>query len=462
MTNNEQPDQPSGQTNQTGQTDQPASGGSYTGPQQPQPYSGPQAPYPGQQPPAQPYPGAPPYPGQQAYPGQPSYGPPQPYPGAPQYPGQQQYPGQPQQYPGPPQQYPGPQQPGQQPPYPGQPPYGSPPRQGRSRAPLFIALGALVLILALVAVFALTWGNHDVGGTVPTLAPTTGTSTAGPAPQAADASAAVQDYLTAVSGGDATTALAYAASPPADAALLTDDMLAASLAAAPITGIVVTPGTGADHQSVQADYLIGGESVSTTFEVTNVGGSWLLDDVAFELPLDLSALDGLDLTINGLPLDATAVPLVFPGQYTVRTDSAWYKTSGGTALVDGGAGGASAVSLRLSSSGVSAIRNAAQAKLDACVQKRSLAPSGCGFGVHLPAGNTVRTSTIRWQVISGSNAMKKLKPSLLGADMATATTSVRLRNDCSSTNGKRWYGFSSIHSVYITLGSSKVKISFGY
>lgn len=449
MTNNEQPDQPPGQTGQ------PAPGGSYTGPQQPQPYPGPQ-------PPPQPYPDQQ-YPGPQPYPGQPSYGPPQPYSGQPGYPGQQP----------PPQPYPGQQYPGQQPyaaqpgqpygGYPGQPPYGSPPRQHRSRVPLFIALGAGVLVLALVAFLAVIRGTTNVGGTVPTLAPTAGTSTAGPASGAGDAAGAVQNYLNAVSSGDATTALSYAASPPADAALLTDDMLAASLAAAPITGIVVTPGTGTgtDHQSVEADYLIGDEPANTSFGVTNVDGSWLLDDVAFELPLDLSAADGVDLTINGLPLRATA-PVVFPGQYTVRTASPWYKTSRGTVQVDGkaGLGVPSAISLQLSSSGVSAVRKAAQAKLSSCLQKRSLAPTGCGFGVYLPGNNKVRASTIRWQVTSGSTAMKTLKPKLYAGDAATAKTKVQVRNDCYSTNGVRWRGYSNIRSVYATLGKGTVKVTF--
>ena len=474
MTNNEQPEQPSGQTGQPG-SGGPYPGNSYTGPPPSPQYPGQQGPYPGQQPP---YPGQQstgPAPGQQPYPGAPAYGP-QAQPGQQPYPGQQAYPGQPY---GPGQPYPGQQQyaaqpgtppygqnqPGSgQPPggYPGQPPYGGAPAPRKSRAPLFIALGAGVLVIALIAVYALNQGRNPVGGTVPTLAPTGGTGTVAPAPQTADAATAVQNYLTAVSSGDATTALSYAATPPADTALLTGEMLAAALAAAPITGIVVTPGGGTDHQSVQADYQIGDEPASTTFEVSNVGGTWLLDDVAFELPLDLDAAYGLDLTINGLPLESSA-PVVFPGQYTVRTASKWYQASGGTVMVDGNAGltAPDALSLKLSSSGVAAIRKAAQAKLNACLQKRSLSPAGCGFGVFLPGNNKVRASTIRWQVISGGTAMKKLKPKLYATDTVTAKTKVKVRNDCYSTNGLRWRGYSSIHSVYATLSGDKVKVTFG-
>jgi hypothetical protein len=327
--------------------------------------------------------------------------------------------------------------------------------------PLFIGLGAGVVVLVLIAVYALTRGT--VSGTVPTVAPTIGTNTsAGGPPQSADAAAAVQGYLNAIATGDSATALAYAATPPDDAALLTDEMLAASNATAPISGIVVTPGSGTDHQDVQADYAIGDTPASATFGVSNVGGTWLLDDVAFALPLDLSAAEDLELSLNGVPLPSTS-PVVFPGKYTVKTASGWYKLSGGTVTVDGNTAstGTSAVDLKLSSSGVSAIRKAAQAKLTACLKKKSLTPSGCGFGVFLPGNNKVRTSSIRWQVVSGSSAMKTLKPSLFGAGTATAKVSVKTRNDCYSTNGLRWRGFSSIHSVYATLDGGKVQVTFG-
>ncbi len=276
------------------------------------------------------------------------------------------------------------------------------------------------------------------------------------------AQAAVQGYLQAVSSGDAASAIAYAANPPVEQSLLTNEMLAANQAVAPITDITVTEGTGSDHQSVQAAYNLGGAPVSTTFEATQVNGTWKLDSVAVPLPLDLSGTVGVDLAINGVPL-LNISPSVFPGRYTIESMSGWYKLSGGTVQVDNAtpSGTSPEAKLSLASSGVSAIRKAAQAKLTSCLKKNSLAPAGCGFGTYLPGNNKVRSSSITWRVVKGGTAMRKLTPSLDAPDSAIAKVSVKTRVDCSSTNGRRWRGFSTVHYVYATLSDGKVQVTLG-
>ncbi|MFT4110394.1 MAG: hypothetical protein QM633_12380, partial [Propionicimonas sp.] len=448
-------------------------------PEQPQQYGqpspSPQGPYPGQQPygqgygqqyPVQPGTGTPPY-GQ--FPAAASYassqGAPygQQYQGQPYPPGGQQYPGQSgQPYPGH-QQYPGQPaygQPGYGQGIPPQAPHGGPPQQPKNRLPLLVALGVGGLIIILIAVSALTRGSNP--STTPTAAATTGgPSSASAPPQAADAASAVRSYLEALASGDAATALSYAATPPIETSLLTDDVLAASLADAPISDITTTAGTGADHQTVTAAYTLGSTPVSTTFETSLVSGAWLLDDVAVPLPIDTSAVDGVDLTVNGTSYLGNAN--VFPGRYTVASADKWYTISGGTIdVVDTSTGAdAAKVTAKLSSSGISAIRKAAQAKLDSCIAKHSLAPKGCGFSTWLPGKNKVRPATINWDVTGGSNAMKKLKPKLFAAGSATANVSVKTRVYCYSTNGIHWRGYSSIHSVYATLTDDKVSVTFG-
>jgi hypothetical protein len=333
--------------------------------------------------------------------------------------------------------------------------------------PLFIALGAGVLIIALVAVFALIQPSHTTTSTSPGTNTTAGTGSATgaattPSTQSATAADAVQGYLEALARGDSASALAYAATPPSDVSMLTDEVLAASIAAAPITGITTTPGTGSDHQSVQVGYTAGNAPVLTSFEVSQVNGTWLLDQVAAPIPLDLSAADGLALTLNGVPLTSTDA-LLFPGRYTVAPAVTLYSLSGAgftlTNTTDGGQ--RPAATLKLSAGGTAAVRSAAQAKLTSCLKARSLAPSGCGFGTYLPGKNKVRPATIRWQATSGANAMKALKPSLFAADAATAQVSVKTRVTCSSTNGLRWRGTSSIRTVYATIASGKVSVTFG-
>lgn len=424
--------------------------------QQPSPPQGPPQQYPPQgypqQYPPQQYPPAyqgQPYPGQQPIPGQP-YGtqPPQPYPGQP-------YPGQP---------YPGQQpygQAGQVPPPYG--PGGQPPGKPRGKGALILGITGGAVVLAVIAAFLVPGSpvlpvTPQVPGSTASVPRTSVT----PVPQGDTAKAAVQGYLEAIANGDSASALAFAATRPIEQSLLTDEMLAANQAAAPITDITTTEGTGSDHQSVQASYNLGGTPVNTTFAVTRVNGTWLLDAVAVPLPLDLSGAEGVDLTINGTPL-LNLNPAVFPGRYTVAPSSGWYRLSGGTVQVDNATtvGSAPEAKLALTTSGVSAIRKAAQAKLNSCLKKDSLAPAGCGFGTYLPGNNKVRPSTIVWRVVSGGTAMRKLKPSLDAADSAIAKVSVKTRVDCSSTNGRTWRGYSTVHFVYATLGEGKVGITFG-
>ena len=445
-------------------------------PPQQYPAAYPGQPYPGQQP----IPGQP-YPGQQPIPGQPyAAEPQQPYPGQP-YAVQQPMQGQP--YAAQPQQpYPGQPYAGQQP-YPGQQPYGpqgpvpspygpagQPPGKPKGKGALILGVTGGVIVLAVIASFIVP--RNPLLPVTPQLPGTTasvpGASASVPGasvtavPQTDTAQAAVQGYLQAVSSGDSASAIAYAANPPMEQSLLTDEMLAANQAVAPITDIVVTEGTGADHQTVQVAYNLGGAPVTTTFEVTRVNGAWLLDAVAAPLPLDLSAMVGVDLTINGVQLLNTN-PTVFPGRYTVAASSGWYKLSGGTVQVENAtpSGEAPAAQLALASSGVSAIRKAAQTKLNSCLKKNSLAPAGCGFGSYLPGNNKVRSSSINWRVVKGGTAMRKLTPSLDAPDSAIAKVSVRTRVDCSSTNGRRWRGFSTVHYVYATLRDGKVQITLG-
>jgi hypothetical protein len=395
--------------------------------------------------PGQPYVAQP----QQQYAGQP-YAAQQPYSGQQPYPGQQPY---------------GPQ--GPVPPY---GPAGQPPGKPKGKGALILGITGGVVVLAVIASFLVP--RNPVLPVTPQLPATTasvpGASASVPGasvtavPQTDTAQAAVQGYLQAVSSGDAASAIAYAANPPMEQSLLTNEMLAANQAVAPITDITVTEGTGSDHQSVQVAYNLGGTPVSTTFEVTQVNGTWKLDSVAVPLPLDLSGTMGVDLAINGVPL-LNINPTVFPGRYTVESVSGWYKLSGGTVQVDNAtpSGPSPEAKLSLASSGVSAIRKAAQAKLNSCLKKNSLAPAGCGFGTYLPGNNKVRSSSITWRVVKGGTAMRKLTPSLDAPDSAIAKVSVKTRVDCSSTNGRRWRGFSTVHYVYATLSDGKVQVTLG-
>jgi hypothetical protein len=316
-----------------------------------------------------------------------------------------------------------------------------------------------IVILGVIAVLTLP---GIVGGAVPTPFATTAGGTMGAAaPASATGAAAVKGYLKAVAGGHAASAIAYGATRPIDQSLLTDEMLAANRAVAPITDIKATEGTGDDHQTVQATYKLGGTRVSTTFEVTRANGTWVLDAIAAPLPLDLSSTAGTELRINGRKL-ANLTAAVFPGRYTITASNGWFTVSGGRVQVENGAGSGTVrkAKLTLTASGISAIRKAAQAKLNWCLRTNSLTPADCAADLALPNGNKVRPSTIDWQVTSGASAMRTLTPTLDSAHSAHAKVSVKTRVYCTSTDGHRWRGYATIRFVYATLAAHSVKIEF--
>ncbi len=334
-----------------------------------------------------------------------------------------------------------------------------PPAEPKGNGALTLGIVGGVVILGLVAVFALP---SIVGGIVPAPSATTTDGTSGATvPPSATGAAAVKGYLKAVASGDAASALAYGAKRPTERSLLTDEMLAANHAAAPITDIKASEGTGGDHQTVKASYKLGGTRVNTTFEVTHANGTWALDAVAAPLPLDLSSISGVDLKINGKKLPINN-PTVFPGSYTITTSNGWFKVSGGKVQVKNGAASRTVrpAKLALSASGISAIRKAAQAKLNWCLKKNSLTPADCAADLRLPDGNQVRPSSINWHVASGASAMRTLRPILDSAGSAHAKVSVKTQVYCTSTNGHRWRGSASIRFVYATISGHSVKIEF--
>ncbi len=452
MTNSEQP----------GNTPQPEP----TVPPQPDPSRQyyPQQPYPQQTPqPAGPYPGDPyataqptgaPYPGQQY--------PQQPYTGQPYQP-QQPYPGEPPQPVAPWAAQPVGSYAGQY--YgesagPGYPPQAPPPERRSGKVPLILA-GAVtgLIVLAVVATFALGGGRGADPGAAPTPGP--GVTVAPSAPKAEDA---VRGYLEALSRGDAAAALAFAAQAPGDPSLLTEAVLAGSLAQAPLSNINVSPGTGAaDRDEIAATYQLGDRAVSTTFTAVRTGSDWRLDRVTQVVSLASLDPEVSPLRINGVPLAGAELEL-FPGAYSVTSDSSRYTVAKGTFTLDSPTAftpRTGAMSLALSKAGVAEIRTAAQKKLRSCLKVKKLAPSGCGFATRLPSGKP-RTSTISWKVTKGGNAMKTMKPTLTPGDPTSAGAYVNVTVVCTfaSTNGYSWRGVSGIYSVQALLSSGGVKVTF--
>ena len=402
------------------------------------------------------------------------YGAPTPYPGyeqqgAPQlpYPGQQvpyqgAYPGSGQQFASPP---PGPGwQP--QPPYPpGAYPPGPPPQRGRGKL-VGLLIGGVVLVLGLVVV---GYSMNLFGAPTPSVNPSPGVSAPASAPvsvppvsvpPAAVPSDAVRGYLEALAAGNARRALAYALQPPDDTTFLTDRILGVSLTRSPLTGINVAA-AAPEATSVTATYILGGRSVSHTFPVTKVGNDFKLSQVTAQVNIGSVRTEAVPFRIAGVKATSDEVYL-FPGEYPVTTGMTNLSYGGKSLLVrrPGVSVNASALKAVISAKGKSALTKAARSRLSACLKKKELIPFGCGFGVRNPPGVTIRTSTIRWRQVGGS--LNKLRPKLntVNPTLANATVSIRVRFDGRSTDGRSWFGHSTIRSLNADLSATKISVMF--
>jgi len=291
-------------------------------------------------------------------------------------------------------------QPAQPYPYPGQPGAQQPPAGGQAPKKglsvgviIGIVVGALVVLAVIIgAIFfvvrlvsspsASGGGGGGGGATTPV--------------------AVVEGYLEALAASDAKTALSFVDAVPSDSPFLTDEALEASNELAPLTGIEVTEPTDADFSTkVTATYSLGDVPVTTEFSVNEYAadGEWRLTTVTADLDFG-DRFDGLDMTLNGEPLESSSVE-VFPGTYEVATTTPNYAVTGQTVLTvrdpfdyptlsDTKAG--------LSEEGVLIFRQAVTDAVAACVASTTLA-AGCGIdvpqvlsdGSRLAEGTIVRT-----------------------------------------------------------------------
>ncbi|MEN0072728.1 MAG: hypothetical protein AAGC63_17235, partial [Propionicimonas sp.] len=186
-------------------------------------------------------------------------------------------------------------------------------RRGGRWLPVLIGGAAGLFVLGVLGAY-LTWGASGN----PMASPTP--------PSAIDATprGAVLGYLQALAAADADAALGFARTPPEDATMLTDDVLAGLMRRAPITAIDVgEAGEDGAFQQVTASYRLGNRTVTAQFEVFRQEQVWRLEEVAAEVDLSALPLGEVPLTLNNVPL-ATSSPALFPGHYTLATSAPRY------------------------------------------------------------------------------------------------------------------------------------------
>lgn len=296
----------------------------------------------------------------------------------------------------------------------GPPQYGAPQQSAPYAAPRGpkrkLGTGALIgivggsILVVVVLVIAVVFGLSRIGG----LAGGGGGGGGAPEAQSSSPSDAVTDYLTAIADGDAKKALGYLSSPPDDSSMLTDEVLAASNTLAPITEIDVPEVKGANGSAdVIATYLIGDETVTTTFSTVDYD-----DDGKWEVSggtgyIYTSPFDGLGLTINGQEVDGDEVE-VFPGTYELATTLKNFTLSGESIVtVTDPYSSAETSSIKpvLTDEALQTFRGLVRESVNACIATTTLA-AGCGL--ELPAtisdGTQLTDGTITRSLDADANA----------------------------------------------------------
>jgi hypothetical protein len=336
------------------------------------------------------------------------------HPGAPQHFGAPQNPGAPHPagHPGAPEHFGPPQNPGG-PLDPAAPPHDFGPNKKLTKgAWIGIIAGVVVVLLVLAAIIVIpliSRGSAGSGGG--------GSDDGGSAADAASTPAEyVEEYLTAVAEGDAETALEYVDAASYNDDLLTDDVLQASLELGAIDDIEVgkakKPKDEYDPHKVPVTFTVGGEEVSTEYEVyvSSYDGEMTMYD-GF-VSISTYGFEGMGLTANGVEVPEETT-VVFPGTYELALGIEGFTIDGGTTFVlakDDDADALYDARPVLSEDGVAKYRELVSASLRECLAMKTLStPCGMDVSQHQQDGYTPIDGTVtRTLTAEGESALAAL------------------------------------------------------
>lgn len=309
----------------------------------------------------------------------------------------------------------------------------TPPKKLPTGAVVGLVAAGVVVVLALAAGIAipLLTGGAEAGDDGDTKQPTGELSA--PAQY-------VADYLTAIADGDAATARSFIELSIYDDDLLTDEVLAMSNEAAPITDIEVGEPTESEYEtlSVPVTFSIGDEQASRTFEVyTNViNGELSIIDGVERIPN--YGFEAMPLVVNGVEVGERAV--AFPGTYEFSVDSEYFAVEGGDVIAVGADGDSSSLfglEPTLSKKGLELYRQLVDESLKECLAMTTIA-TPCGMDVTEDArdGFTAIDGTVtRTLTAEGRSELAALEPRV--SENMVVTTSAHLDLDIAfdATNG---------------------------
>lgn len=217
----------------------------------------------------------------------------------------------------------------------------------------------------------------------------------------------VESYFAALRDGDAEAALATSTHRPADASLLTDDVLRSALGSGGLQDITVGAVALANDKRIVGDagtvvvsYTLGGMPVEISLPVNRDSGGWKIASATSKVDLGSAGR-----TVNGHRAAANVVEL-FPGSYRVGPASSYVTLEDPELVITApdplsvAAQNWSGGKASLTPQGREAVLSAARTSLSGCLSKKSLTPEGCPIAIQTGPEITVDTATIKYTLLN--------------------------------------------------------------
>lgn len=241
---------------------------------------------------------------------------------------------------------------------------------------VWIAAGVAVVVVAVVV--ASIWQNNrpvtvDSRIVVPTSAQAS-------AIRVARGDLAVKGYLEALQSGDVEKAMGYGPAGSGSQVLLNSESYKVSLAASPITNIVVQS-ADATASTIHASYQLGTQAVVADYKVVkNDDGNWRLSASTTTVRLEAKRGANVPLLMNGTAVGQVVEIELLPGTYTFTTGLPYlqYQTTTKITVNDLSYNKPIAeLPLDVTPEGKDALNRATLQSLRNCLGVQQLAPTNC-------------------------------------------------------------------------------------
>ena len=293
-----------------------------------------------------------------------------------------------------------------------------------------------------------------------------------PAGQATTPLAAVRGYLQAIAASNAKDAYSFSGLKAVPSQFLTDSMLAASNAIAPMTNIEVTktPGSSNSSPSVDATYMLGDQTVHATYETRQYGKYYWVSNYSVWVNMPSASQfvqHGLrinDQNMPGLTTDPDFISVeLFPGSYKMTMSNPLISLTGDVSFTLPDTSEQKTIDLHIGlvPNAQAIFAAATSASLKDCMTSNSIMTS-CGIGTDkqlkdISTGFFIQpdSRTTKWSITKGDTDFTKAIFQWDPADLFNTTAPVNFTARVSfSANFPVGYKYSLDFTI------SKVTINF--